>query len=467
MKTKKLIALALMGVMSCSVLAGCSQGKVAEKDGKVYVYDGTWPEESAVDGVKDMEAFRDDFQTENPDIVIVDDAGNYIDPQTYAAKANAKQLPTFNYMMFTDVKANAKAGYLRDITEIMKKNGLDTALNDQMLDLVTYDGKIYGIPDNAYAQGLEINLNLFEQAGLIENGKPKVPNTWQELAETAKVIREKTGKAGYALPTKNNQGGWHFMNIAWSYGVEFMKQENDGSYTATFDSQEMRDALQYMYDLKWKYNALPDDIAIDKAGLESMFGSDEVAMMIADPPTQSLTTAYDMNIDAIYADRVPAGPSGRFAQMGGGIVVFSPEATDAQVEAALKWMKFRGKETPTITEEEKERQAVLETTPAKYRNRKVDIVKAKIGPQIVSLAASREVFDIIPVNTNVKAENYENYLNMEDVTIKPEEPVCCQELYAILDKLIQEVFTNENANIDELVKTANNDFQVNHLDKMD
>ena len=87
-----------------------------------------------------------------------------------------------------------------------------------------------------------------------------------------------------------------------------MKQENDGSYTATFDSQEMRDALQYMYDLKWKYNALPDDIAIDKAGLESMFGSDEVAMMIADPPTQSLTTAYDMNIDAIYADRVPAGP---------------------------------------------------------------------------------------------------------------------------------------------------------------
>ena len=101
------------------------------------------------------------------------------------------------------------------------------------------------------------------------------------------------------------------MNIAWSYGVEFMKQENDGSYTATFDSQEMRDALQYMYDLKWKYNALPDDIAIDKAGLESMFGSDEVAMMIADPPTQSLTTAYDMNIDAIYADRVPAGPSGR------------------------------------------------------------------------------------------------------------------------------------------------------------
>lgn len=48
--------------------------------------------------------------------------------------------------------------------------------------------------------------------------------------------------------------------------------------------------------------------------------------------------------------------------------------------------------------------SVLESTPAKYRNRKVDIVKAKIGPQIVSLVASREVFDLVPINTNVKAE---------------------------------------------------------------
>ena len=52
-ENKKIIALALIGAMSCSALAGCSQGKVAEKDGKVYVYDGTWPEESAVDGVDD------------------------------------------------------------------------------------------------------------------------------------------------------------------------------------------------------------------------------------------------------------------------------------------------------------------------------------------------------------------------------------------------------------------------------
>ena len=171
-----------------------------------------------------------------------------------------------------------------------------------------------------------------------------------------------------------------------------------------------------------------------------------------------------MNIDAIYADRVPAGPSGRFAQMGGGIVVFSPEATDAQVEAALKWLKFRGKETPTITEEEKERQG------KSYENdRSKNCIILPKQPMTIWKTGDRYEEDIKlrAQYTNVKAENYENYLNMEDVTIKPEEPVCCQELYAILDKLIQEVFTNENANIDELVKTANNDFQVNHLDKMD
>ncbi len=242
------------------------------------------------------------------------------------------------------------------------------------------------------------------------------------------------------------------MNIAWSYGVEFMKQENDGSYTATFDSQEMRDALQYMYDLKWKYNALPDDIAIDKAGLESMFGSDEVAMMIADPPTQSLTTAYDMNIDAIYADRVPAGPSGRFAQMGGGIVVFSPEATDAQVEAGIKMDEVQRKGNPyNYRGRKKERQG------KSYENdRSKNYIILPKQPMTIWKTGDRYEEDIKlrAQYTNVKAENYENYLNMEDVTIKPEEPVCCQELYAILDKLIQEVFTNENANIDELVKNS-------------
>lgn len=47
--------------------------------------------------------------------------------------------------------------------------------------------------------------------------------------------------------------------------------------------------------------------------------------------------------------------------------------------------------------------AVLEQTPKYLRGSKVPIVKAKVGPQIVTLIAEEKIFDEIPVKKEVKA----------------------------------------------------------------
>ncbi len=47
--------------------------------------------------------------------------------------------------------------------------------------------------------------------------------------------------------------------------------------------------------------------------------------------------------------------------------------------------------------------AVLEQTPKYMRRAKLPIVKAKIGPQIMSLICDAAIFDIIPVKKEVKA----------------------------------------------------------------
>ena len=47
--------------------------------------------------------------------------------------------------------------------------------------------------------------------------------------------------------------------------------------------------------------------------------------------------------------------------------------------------------------------AVLEKTPKYMRRAKFPIVKAKIGPQIMSLICDASIFDIIPVKKEVKA----------------------------------------------------------------
>lgn len=49
-------------------------------------------------------------------------------------------------------------------------------------------------------------------------------------------------------------------------------------------------------------------------------------------------------------------------------------------------------------------QMVIDQTPKLMRRSKLPIVKAKIGPRIMTLVAEESVFDIIPVKKEVKAE---------------------------------------------------------------
>lgn len=48
-------------------------------------------------------------------------------------------------------------------------------------------------------------------------------------------------------------------------------------------------------------------------------------------------------------------------------------------------------------------QAVIDQTPKLMRRSKLPIVKAKVGPQIVSLVADEKIFDDIPVKKEMKA----------------------------------------------------------------
>ena len=48
-------------------------------------------------------------------------------------------------------------------------------------------------------------------------------------------------------------------------------------------------------------------------------------------------------------------------------------------------------------------QSVIDQTPKLMRRAKLPIVKAKVGPQIMSLVADEKIFDMIPVKKEVKA----------------------------------------------------------------
>ena len=460
MKTKKIIATVVAGIMALSVLAGCGAGKDSSK---IKIKVGNWPTEENTAALEIYDKLKAGFEEANPDFEVIPDTFKF-DVKTFSTKAVGKQLPTVFSMIFTEVGNIVKNGYSSDITELAKKHGYDK-LNPMGLDYAKDEnGHIFGLPRKMYVQGFFINEKLFRDAGLVNgDGTVKVPETYEDIAEYSKIIKEKTGKAGFVYPTTNNCGGWYFMNIAWSFGADFCEQDSNGKWISTFDSPETVAALQYIKDLKWEYNALLDDNVIDQNTVYKYFGTYQGAMTFADPPCGQLVTQYGMNKDDIYVTRMPEGPKGRYAQMGGDLWMFSPDATEAEIDAAMRWLEYTGF-TATLSDE------TLENAKKDYETTVANggIVLPEATYRLWADDERNQKEDEIRKEyTNVKPENFAGYFGFNGVTTKPEPAACTQQLYAILDGCIQEVITNKDANPAELIKKASEDYQKNHLDKMD
>lgn len=452
---RKVFALLLVACLTVSA-AGCGVKKTANDD-IVRISIGNWPSETEEVACAQHDRWVAEMKEKYPNIEITPDVGAY-DVQTFLTKASSGQLPTLYITYFTEVSKIINEGYSRDITQFIEKYGYKDAVKKNVMDLVSKDGKIYGLPTTSYAMGLMINMNLFGKAGLVnEDGTPKIPQTYEELAETAKIINEKTGKAGIVLPTTNNCGGWHFMNIAWAHGVEFMKQKGD-KWVATFDTPEAVAALQYVKDLKWKYNALPPNTFIDTGEMQKLFATDEAAMFFSSPPVDALKN-YDMDLTRVAVGCIPEGPAGKFSLMGGGIKMIEPNATDEEVDACFKWLEITGL-APVVTD------AVLKTNEDTFKDRTNKGLI--IGPEGYGIWSERKgeekLKELRDKYTNVDMRLFDEYIKFEGVQIKPEEPVNCQQLYNTLDACVQEVINNKNADPAALIKKAASDFQKNYLD---
>jgi multiple sugar transport system substrate-binding protein len=89
----------------------------------------------------------------------------------------------------------ASKGVLTPLTGYLEEAGIDPAdLLPAVRDAVTYNGEIYAIPIDVHGALWHINLDLWEQAGLVdENGAPMIPEGPEEFAAVCQAILEATG----------------------------------------------------------------------------------------------------------------------------------------------------------------------------------------------------------------------------------------------------------------------------------
>ena len=465
-KTKKTVALLTVGVLIMSVFGACGKKAANDTDesGRTIISVGSWPSKEGQEK-QNMEDRKQKFEADNTEFVIQPDNWSF-DLKSFYAKAAGGQLPVLFNTNFTEVSQIINAGYGADLTDELKKQGIYDKMNKDVMDVVSKDGKVYAYPFASYVLGLAYNVDLFKKAGLMnEDETPKQPKDWNELAEFAVKIKKATGVPGFIFPTANNVGGWIFTSVAWSYGTEFMKKDGD-KWKATFDSPEAAEALQFIKDLKWKYDVLPSNTFVDYTEQFKTFGTGQGAMVIAAGDMPADVRSYEMNPDSIGMMAIPRGPKDHVTLMGGSVFAVSKGSSDKQIEGAIKWIKTAY--SPDLTEQYKENKE--KDIKTRLENNELITVKSMSPWNLESAAIKfdRELRDNLANGNPNHVKLYNDFVaDLGDCKLHPEEPVCAQELYGILDNCIQAVLTDKDADCAELLRKANSDFQQNYLDNLD
>ena len=431
-------------------LVGCSAGGDAEGDsGKTELRVATFPpgaDAAAYDAFAAQEA---QFEDEHPDIDVIGVEYEWEGP-TFAVQLAGGSLPDVFTVPFTDAKTLLENDQLMDVTDEMDELGYTDSFNPIILDAVTgEDGHIFGFPRQAYANALSYNRELFEAAGLDPDSPP---TTWDEVREYAKQITDATGKAGYSQMAINNTGGWQLTTGTVARGGSTQTDNADGSAESTIDNEATKAVLQFLHDLKWVDGSFGSKIDLDWGTINQEFAAGNIGMYTTGSDIYTaLVRDFGLDPDVYGMAVIPVegdgGPLG-----GGDIAVMSPTIDDETKAAGIEWIDWYYMQK--LLDEDA---AVLD---AKTLNESDQAVGTPVLP-VLSRELYEESLTWIEPYINVPREQMAPFID----AIWDQKPVgepkkSTQDVYALLDDVVQTVLTDENADIDALVKQADKDAQA-------
>lgn len=257
-RVNKLLALLFLGTMMVATL-GCGSTKTEAPAGGKTVIE-YWHVNAESFGGPTIKQLVAKFNKENPDIEVVEkynpDMYKGLTQNLQAAMASGKNpdVVQMGYSYLNYAGENLKYANIQDI--INKYSPEDkTFLQDQFLPNIlglatTDDGKLIGVPYSVSVPVLYYNPDILKQAGL-DPGKP--PQTWQEVARYAQIIKAKTGNTGFFM--QEFADNWAQQALIESNGGHILGKK-DGKTIAAFDSPEAAQAYQLLADMVKNGSAL-------------------------------------------------------------------------------------------------------------------------------------------------------------------------------------------------------------------
>jgi multiple sugar transport system substrate-binding protein len=445
---RKSIILAAAGVAAAGmVLSGCSSSGGSSGDKTEIVVASVQPGASAAA----LEAFQTQvktFEKKNPDIDVKGEEYDWTGT-TFAAELAGGTLPDEFGVPFTDSKTLAQNGQLADLTQYLTKLPYYSKFNKNVLAVATNSkGHVFGIPYSPYAMSISYNRSDFTKAGLDPN---KPPTTWAEVETDAKAISAALpGVAGYMQMTSGNTGGWELTSAAYTRGGRLETTAANGKVTVNTDITAVKQSLAYLHQIRWVDNAAGSNFLLDWNGINAAFGSGQVAMYMSGSDVISSLVQNDAVDPSNYGvTTIPLTSAANAGVLSGGtLAVGNVKDTDAQKAAVAKWIDFYYGQ-PQVNK-------ASAVTQAKALQASKQVVGAPELPIFDAATEKQRQSWIAPFATTGLISNIAPFTStIGNQPIVPEPNKHTQDLYGALDSVVQAVLTQQNPDVDSLLKAVN------------
>ena len=211
-----------------------------------------------------------------------------------------------------DTLSFIKGELLEPISERLTSDGidLDSIIMGSLADMGKLGDVTYTFPIDTDTRVMLVNTDLFDKYGL------DVPETMDDMLEAGKVISEKN-EGDYVFTDEMCTNGDYFSTyetgiFLQSCGGQLYVVDENGKATATIDTDEMREYLNFITEL---LPYMPED-CITNNDARSAFCEGNIGMYTFGPWEY---TSMDMNsLTFNYTfTKVPAGPAGSVSTSGG------------------------------------------------------------------------------------------------------------------------------------------------------
>lgn len=423
-------------LLGCVLVTGCGSGSTTEPGGKVTInINGQPPQTQAFD----RKVFDEDvaeFEKQHEDIDLVPHEG-FMDPKTFSAKLAGGQLEDVFYVYFTDPAALIARKQAADLTDYVKDVPHYGDIKQELKDVFTVDGKVYGLPTANYTMGLLYSRTNFTKAGLNPDSPPK---TWDEVRTAAKKLGD-AGVTGFAEYSKSNQGGWHFTTWMKSVGGDVAKKDGD-TYKADFNNDKGREVLRRLKEMRWDDNSMGEKQLLEIGDVQNMMGAGQLGMYLAAPDNvAAIVNQFKGKYDDYGLAAIP-GQQGTL--LGGEGYMINPKASPDKIKAGLKWIQWKYLNPDR-----------LEGNLQKYKDR-----GQPVGLPIPPIAdiwtgePRKQQEDLKARYATMPVQNFQAYVDGSESTRGSLEPPQAQQVYAILDSVVQATLTNKDADHAALLKDA-------------